>query len=89
MDHAGVDHAGVAPGRLDVEESHPAARDLADRHHGMQHSGRVIVRGVAGFAFDFQDPFAAGQRLTDVGTVTRMRGVLAKAYLFKRHEALL
>jgi len=34
-----IDHAGVMPRRLDVEESHATARDLADRHHGMQHSG--------------------------------------------------
>src|SRR5258706_154554 len=47
------DDTGVALGSLHVEEAHATARDAADSQNGMEHSGRVVIRGVAGFSLDF------------------------------------
>ena len=71
-----LDDARVALGRLHVEEGHAAARDAADRQNGMQHAGRMVIRGVAGFALDLQDAVATGQRLADIRAVPDMCGSL-------------
>ena len=67
-----LDDAGMRLRRRDVEEGDAAARDAADRQHGVEHAGRMIVGGVAGGAGDFQHAVAAGQRLADVRAVPEM-----------------
>ena len=74
----------MALGRLHVKERHAAARDAADRQNRMKHSGRVIVRGVAGLAFDLQDAVATGQRLADIRAVPEMGRSLGEVDL--RHR---
>jgi hypothetical protein len=59
---------------LHIEECDATARDAADRQNGVQHAGRVVVGGVAGFSFDLQDAFAARQRLPDIRAVSEMGG---------------
>ena len=83
-----LDDAGVALGRRDVEKRDAAARDAADGQDRIEHSGRMVVRGIAGFAFDLQDAVAAGQRLADIRAVPDMGGSLGEADDLRRHEAL-
>ena len=74
-----LDDARVALGGLHVEEGHATARDAADRQNRMEHAGRVVIRGIAGFALDLQHAVAAGQRLADIRAVPEMGGSLGEA----------
>ena len=82
-----LDDAGMALGRVHIEEADAAARDAADREHRMQHAGRMIVGGEAGLAGDLQHAVAAGQRLADVRAVAGMGGICRQGQL--RHSAVL
>ena len=42
-----LDDAGMGFGGRDIEESDAAARDAARRYHRVEHSGRMIVGGIA------------------------------------------
>src|SRR6266851_5565398 len=74
-----VDDARMTLGRLYVKEGHATARNAGDRQNGVEHAGRMVVRRVAGFSFDFEDAVAAGQRLPDIGAVPGMGWRLGEA----------
>ena len=76
-----LDDAGMRLGGRDIERRDAAARDAADRQHGVEHAGRVVVGGVAGGAGDLQDAVAAGERLADVRAVPDMGGRLGECDL--------
>ena len=83
-----LDDAGMALGGRHVEKGHAAAGDAADRQHRIEHSGRMIIGGVAGFALHLQKAVAAGQRLADVRAVPDVGGIAGEFDDLRRHEAL-
>ena len=73
-----LDHAGMRACGGEVERLHAAMRDAGDRHHRMQHAGRMIVGGEAGGAGDLERAVAAGQRLADARSMPDMPGRLGR-----------
>ena len=55
-----------------VEKSDAAACDAAHRQNRVEHPGWMVVGRVPGGTRDFEDPVAAGERLTDVRAVPNM-----------------
>ncbi len=82
-----LDDARMIFRRLHIKKCHATTRDAAHRHHGMQHAGRMIVRGIAGLSLHLQHPLAAGLRLANIRAVPDIRRRLRQAD-FRRHEAL-
>src|SRR5207248_11253746 len=74
-----LDDARVALRGPHVEEGNAAARDAGDCQHGMQHPGRVVIRGIAGLALDLQYALTAGQWLADIRAVPGISGSAGEA----------
>ena len=73
-----LDDARTIFRRLHVKEGYATARDAADRHHGMQHAVRMVVRGIAGLSLHLQHPLAAGQRVGVFKPCRTFAGVCVK-----------
>ena len=67
------DDAGMGFRGRNVEKGDAAARDAADRQDRVEHTGRMLVGGVAGGTRDFEHPVPPGEGLTDVRAVPNMR----------------
>jgi hypothetical protein len=62
--------------RRDIEKCDAAARDAAHRKHGIEHAGRMVVRGVFGSTRHLEHALAAGVRLANVRPLPNVRGRL-------------
>ena len=68
-----LDDTGMRHCSGHIEKGDAAARDAADRKHGVEELGGMVVRGKACAAGDLEDAVAARERLADIRAVPDMR----------------